>query len=221
MLKTGVRFSVPVRNLLLFGSFILLPAWARAADMSFAGDSSCTDPPIFSDVFSLPPINATGGLCRAFGNHTGHNINSLTFTTTFPTRNLDFFCSGDSFFTNCDFNVDGRIYHSGDTPPTGGSTLTVEFFGLNADHLGIPVDTATDPSSPAYYNFYLNLNSRVCNVTSVGCGQPTGTSGSGDWIPGSTITGVANAPEPAVLPLLLLGFGAMVARAKTLGNRNR
>src|SRR5580704_11949717 len=126
MLKTGVRFGVAVRSLLLLGSLILLPAWARADDFGFAGDSSCTDPPITSDIFTLPAINASGGLCRAFGNHTGHTINSLTFTTAYPTRNPDFYCATgglDPFFLNCDFNVDGTIYHSGDTPPSAGSTL--------------------------------------------------------------------------------------------------
>jgi hypothetical protein len=218
MLKTGVGFSVPVRGLLLLGSLILLPAWAQASDASFAGDSSCTDPPIFSDIFSLPPVNATGGLCRAFGNHTGHNLNSLSFTTSYPVRNPDFFCAGDSFFTNCDFNVDGMIFHSGDTPPTVGTTLTLEFFGFNADHRGIPVDTVTDPLDPRYYNFYINLNSRVCNATTGVCSQPTGASGSGDWIPGSTIGAVANAPEPGTWMLLLGGLCLLLARARLARN---
>jgi hypothetical protein len=221
MLKIGVGFRVPAHSLLLLGSLILLPGLARADDFSFSGDSSCSDPPIFSDIFTLPPVNATGGLCRAFGNHTGSSFNSLTFTTAFPTVNPDFFCSGDQFFTNCDFKVDGTIYRSVDAPPTSGTTLTVEFFGLNADHRGIPVDRVTDPTDPAYFNFYINLNSRICDANG-NCGpQPTGTSGSGDWIPGSTIGGVANAPEPGMLPLLLVGFGALLARAKMLEHKNR
>src|ERR1700676_5127274 len=146
MLKTGVGFRVPVRSLLLLGSLILLPAWARADDMSFAGDGSCSDPPIFSDAFVLPPINSSGGLCRAFGNHTGHNITTLKLTTSYPSVNPDFFCSPGPFLS-CDFNVDGTVYHTGDTPPRVGNTITIEFFG-NADHL-IPNDTVTDPNDPA------------------------------------------------------------------------
>jgi hypothetical protein len=232
MFKTGVRSNVPIRSLLLLAAVILAPALARADDFSWAGDSSCSDPPIFSDIFSLPATNSSGGLCRAFGNHTGHTINSLTFTTTYQSSNPDFFCSAAPYFTNCDFNVDGTIYHNGDAPPSGGSTITIDFFGTNTDNRrGIPVDTTTgctDTSTdPACYNFYINLNSylnsdgRPCNPLTVGgCTQPTGTGGSGNWGHGVVIGGVANVPEPRTGAFVLTALGVLLARIRT-GKRGR
>src|SRR2546423_9794094 len=113
MLQDGVRFRVPVRSLLLLGSMILLPAWARADDFSFSGDSTCTDPPIFSDIFTLPATNGSGGLCRAFGNHTGAPITSLKFTTPYAgTDHVDrMFCDPGRFLT-CDYRVDGNLVTS-------------------------------------------------------------------------------------------------------------
>lgn len=236
MLKTGLGSNVPVRSLLLFAVAILAPALARADDMSFAGDSSCSDPPIFSDIFTLPPINASGGLCRAFGNHTSSPFTSLKFTTQYPTTNPDFFCSPGPFLS-CDFNVDGTIYHTGDTPPTfptGGHTVTIEFVG-NSDHF-IPVDTATgctDTSTdPACYNFYINLNSyvdangRPCNPLTPGggCTQPTGTGGSGNWVAGSQFVMAANnatVPEPRSGVFLLTALGALMARMRIAKHRRR
>jgi hypothetical protein len=207
---------------------ILLPAWARADDISWAGGSDCSDPPIFSDAFVLPPINASGGLCRAFGNHTGHNITTVKFETTYPSVNPDFFCSPGPFLS-CDFNVDGMIFHTGDTPPTAGHTVTIEFFG-NADHF-IPNDPVTDPNDPRYFNFFINLNSyidpngRPCNpntLTAVGgCTQPTGTGGSGNWVAGSTFDMFANnaVPEPGSGALLVIALGALVARLRIVKYR--
>jgi hypothetical protein len=227
MLKTGLGSNVPLRSLLLFAVAILAPAMARADDFTWAGDSGCSDPPIFSDIFTLPATNSHGGLCRAFGNHTGHSLNSLTFTAAYPSVNPDFFCSAAPYFTDCDFNVDGTIYHNGDTPPsfptTGGHTITVEFFGLNSDRHGIPVDTVTgctDTSTdPACYNFYINLNSyldlngRPCTPFTRGCTQPTGTTGSGDWA-GTTFAGAANVPEPRSGALILTVLGVFLARIR-------
>lgn len=234
MFKPGVKFCVPVRSLFLLGSLILAPAWARADDMSWSGDNSCSDPLIFNDAFVLPPINASGGLCRAFGNHTGSNFTSLKFTTAYPGTNPDFFCSAAPYFLSCDFNVDGTIYHTGDTPPTGGSMVTVEFFGTNSDHLGIPVDTTTgctdSSTNPACYNFYINLNSyidanaRPCNpfTSGGGCTQPTGTGGSGNWVAGSTFDSFANnaVPEPGSGALLVTALGALLARIR-IARRHR
>ena len=228
MLKNGVSLRVPVRGLLLIGSLLLLPAWARADDFSFSGDSSCSDPAIFSDIFTLPPINSSGGLCRAFGNHTTSPFTSLKFTAQYPSTNPDFFCSPGPFLS-CDFVVDGMTYQSGDTPPAfrTGDMVTIEFVG-NSDHF-IPVDTVTgctDTSTdPACYNFYINLNSyvdsngRPCNPLTAagGCTQPTGTGGSGDWVAGSTFSAVANnaVPEPSSAVFLLTALGALLARIRT------
>jgi len=232
MLKTGVKFRVPVRSLLLLGSLILLPAWARADDFSWQGDSSCSDPIVSNDAFVLPQTNATGGLCRAFGNHTGGNITSVKFTTPYQSTNPDFFCSAAPYFLGCDFNVDGTIYHTGDTPPTGGSMVTVEFFGTNSDHLGIPVDTTTgctdSSTNPACYNFFINLNSYIgpnggpCNpFTTGGCTQPTGTGGNGNWGAGSTVDAFANGavPEPGSGALLVAAFGTLLARIRIARRR--
>jgi hypothetical protein len=224
MLKTGVRSNVPIRSLLLFATVILAPALARADDFSWGGDSGCTDPPIFSDIFTLPPINASGGLCRAFGNHSGHNFTSLKFTTQYPSTNPDFFCSPGPFMS-CDFNVDGTIYHTGDTPPsfptTDGHTITVEFMG-NSDHF-IPVDTVTDPNDPAYFNFFINLNSRVCDPATGRCTPPPNTtSGSGDWVAGSQFVMAANnatVPEPRSGVFLLTALGALLARIRIAKHR--
>ena len=213
MLKTGVGFSVSVRSLLLLGSLILLPAWARADNMSFDGGSGCSDPPITSQQFFLPPANATGGMCRAFGNHSGTTFTSLKFTTAFPNANPNdaLVCSPAPFFLNCDFNVDGRPVPSG-SHITSGQTITVEFFGTNADHLGIPdAGSATD-------NFFINLNNPVCPPTGGPCTQPFSDTAAGDWlVNGSpvTFTGAANGvPEPGTWMLLLGGVGALLARPR-------
>ena len=221
-----LKLCVNSRNLLLLGSLILLPAMARADDFGWAGDSSCSDPPIFNDAFVLPAINATGGLCRAFGNHTGHSITSVKFEAAYPSVNPDFFCSPGPFLS-CDFNVDGTIFHSGDTPPPSGNTVTIEFFG-NADHF-IPNDPVTDPNDPRYFNFFINLNSyvdsngRPCNPLSAvgGCTQPTGTGGSGNWVAGSTVGMFANnaVPEPGSAALLVTALGALLARIRIAKSR--
>jgi hypothetical protein len=238
MLKIGLGSRVPVRSLLLFAVAILAPALARADDFGWAGDSSCSDPPIFSDIFSLPATNASGGLCRAFGNHTGHNLTSLSFTAPYQTTNPDFFCatgtSTVAYFQNCDFNVDGTIYHTGDTPPSfrspDGHTITVEFFGTNSDHQGIPVDTTTgctDTSTdPACFNFYINLNSRICSPLSSTCvlvqptGGPNGNGTAGDWGANVVIGGVANAPEPRTGVFVLTALGVLLARMRAVRNRH-
>ena len=219
MLKSGVRFRVPVRSLLLLGSLILLPAWARADDFGWSGDSSCSDPAITSDIFTLPQTNASGGLCRAFGNHSNTNFYSLMFSTSYAlTDQRDAFVCDPGPFTNCDYRLDGVIVT---TPPrTGGTTLTVEFFGTNADHPGIPINRVADPAAPGYFNFYINLN----DVDPTTGRQYTGESAPGGWgANNDTITLVANAPEPQTLPLLLLaGVGLVLARARmgrTSGSR--
>jgi hypothetical protein len=235
MLKTGVKFGVPVRGLLLLGSLVLLPAWARAADMSFDGGSGCSDPPIFSQQFFLPPANATGGLCRAFGNHSGTNFDSLKFTTAFPNANPrdTFLCSADPFFLSCDFIVDGTIFHSGDLiSPGPTNTITVEFFGLDrpgpgATHNGIPVVPACPPTiecGPGD-NFFINLNNPVCDANGGNCRQPFSDTAAGDWlVNGSPLvfSGAANGvPEPGTWMLLLGGIGALLARARLARNGPR
>lgn len=207
MLKNGFRLRVPVHGLLMLGSLVLLPALARADDFSWGGDSSCTDPPIFSDIFTLPATNATGGLCRAFGNHTGAPLTSLIFTTPYAgTDHVDSMFCDPGPFLSCDYRVDGTLVSS--VPPPTGTTLTVEFFG-NVDH-SIAVDTVTDPADPLYYNFFINLNNLDAN------GRPVfGTGSPGGWGANNVLTGAANGatvPEPQSGALLLTVLCAMVAR---------
>src|SRR5437660_731417 len=114
MLKRGVRLRVPVRSLLLLGSLLLLPAWARADDFSFADAGTCTDPPFSFTFSSNSPTTGTnptpgGGLCLAFGNHSGTTFTSLTFTAALPdvdlndtTGSVPHLCWGGPFFgPNC------------------------------------------------------------------------------------------------------------------------
>src|SRR6266852_3170781 len=92
--------SIPVvRSILLFAILILLPAWAQAEDFSFEGGSGCSDPPIFSQVFTFT-ANSNGGFCTGFGNHSGVNFDSLRFVTTIPNANptAPFICSPQPFF---------------------------------------------------------------------------------------------------------------------------
>jgi hypothetical protein len=186
MLKFAVGPSAPVRGLLLsFGILLLLPAWAQASDFSFDGGSGCGDPPIFSTIFTLPAANSTGGMCKGFGNHnsSGVNFNSLDFTAPFPIPTSDpFLCSPGPFFLNCDFNVDGVIFHSGDHI-TSGSMITVEFFGLDGPlgtHHGIPYDPNINPTTGLPEdNFFINLNNPgVCTLSP--CPQPFSDTAAGD-----------------------------------------
>jgi hypothetical protein len=211
MVKARVRSTVLVRSVLLVGSLVLLPAWARADDFSFSGDSGgCSDPPITSEVFSFS-VNTHGGLCLGFGNHSHTTFSSLNFTTAFPTGSSaltdPLLCDGGVFFDNCGFSVDGGPLLPSGHSPGRGSMITVEFFGGP----GIPdAGSATD-------NFFINMNNPgVCSLSP--CGPPADSNGTGDWVHGVTVTGFANVPEPATLPLLLVAFGALLGRASTLRN---
>ncbi len=190
----------------------MLPTLVRAEDMSFGDSGACSDPSITSDVFTLPPTNSTGGLCLAFGNHSGGGFSSISLTTTIPDANTDpMLCSGGPFFTTCDFVVD-----------TADDTITVEFFGLDSDHQGIP---AVPPNignldlSPD--NFTINLNNPICPPTGGECTQTADANGTGDWLTGGepvVFTGFANGvPEPAAWMLLLGGIGALLARGRIIG----
>src|SRR5215510_12964567 len=108
MLQLGARQAACVRNVLfLFAVLIVAPKWAQGSDMSFDGGSGCGDPPIFSEVFNLPAVNASGGMCKAFGNGTGVNITSFKFTAPLPNASPTdpFLCSPAPFFLSCDFLV--------------------------------------------------------------------------------------------------------------------
>jgi hypothetical protein len=228
MHQFDVRSVLSVRGMLFFVALVALPAGARASDMSFDGGSGCSDPPITSDIFTLPATSSAiagspgtgGGLCRAFGNHTTMNFNSLKFTAAFPTTiNDPFLCSPGPFFLNCDFVIDGTtVLQSGEFARSVGKIVTVEFFGLDTGpggtHLGIPIDRNTDSASPAYYNFFINLNNPVLNPATGGFSQPHTAAGSGDWQPDDTFQGAANdaTPEPGTLALLMSAAGALLAR---------
>jgi hypothetical protein len=230
MLKIGVGFSVPVHRLLLLGSLVLLPALARADDFSFADAGTCTDP-LFTGTFtSNSPVAATtttpakpgGGLCLAFGNHSGSTFTSLIFTAALPDfdrTNPDSSafdtCFGGPFFATCDYVLDRRL-----------GTITVEFFS-GADANGVLHNGIPNVTDPAVDNFEINLNNPVRTCDAAGfctTSQPFSNSAAGDWLvggQGETITGVSNVPEPSMVPLLLVGFGALLTRARMLGNRNR
>lgn len=222
------RAQVVCPRTFLFAILIALPVCGRAADMSLDGGSGCTDPPITMLAFTMDPVTGTGvtgtgGMCKHFGNHTGSSFTTLSFTTAFPTHNLGvdpFLCSGGTVFEFCDFIVDGspRHHSSGDFISSGGSTITVEFFGINSDHPGIPDLGPTAPLTAD--NFYLNLNNPVCSPAGI-CSQPNVDPGAGDWIDpsspsgsptGSKIVFAANVPEPASWMLLLSAAGALLAR---------
>jgi hypothetical protein len=204
MLQPRITSTMSLRSLPLLAILVLAPALARADDMGFSGGSGCDDPPIFSDIFELPPTNATGGMCRAFGNFTGGPITSLKFTTTIPDPNADpMTCSPAPFFATCDFVVD-----------TLDDTITVEFFG-NIDHPGIPV---IPPGGRVVDNFFINLNKPVCDPLTGLCTQPADANGTGDWLLGGQpeifIAEANGAPEPAAWMLLLGGISALLARAR-------
>jgi len=193
---------------------LLLPAWARADDFSLAGDSSCSDPPIFTEIFTLPAANSSGGMCLAFGNHSGAPFTSLKFTTQIPDPNThDMLCSGGQFFANCDYIVD-----------TLNDTITVEFFGLDDRHPGIGVAPGCTIDCLPTNNFFINLNNPTnCDPSGNNCTQPNLNTAAGDWrngTVGSTFTGTANAvPEPSSWVFLLTALGALVARTRIARNR--
>jgi hypothetical protein len=211
MLKSRVSSIGSLRNLALLAILILSPALARADDLGWGGDSGCTDPPIFSDIFTLPATNATGGMCQAFGNYTGAPITSVKFTTTIPDANADpMICSAAPYFESCDFVVD-----------TLDDTITVEFFGTNSDHPGIPVAPA---GGTLVDNFFINLNNPVCNPATGLCTQPDTSTGVGDWLAGglpevftAAVNG-ATAPEPATWLFLLGGLSLLMARTRFQSN---
>ena len=192
-----------LRSIVLFAILILLPTWAQADDFSFDGGSGCSDPPIFGLQFTFN-VNSNGGFCSGFGNHSGMNFDSLRFTTPIGTTSP--FCSPEPFFLECTFSLD-----------TVNNILTIDFFGLDRTHQGIPVapdcPVGTDCLPPD--NFFINLNNRVCPPTGGPCTQPFEANGTGDWVPGSTVSGAANGvPEPGTWALLLGGAGALLARIR-------
>ena len=91
--------------------------------------------------------------------------------------------------------------------------ITVEFFGTNADHLGIlDAGAATD-------NFFINLN----NPDPTTGQQPHSNTAAGDWLlnGGADVFAAAanGVPEPGTWALLLTGFGALLARGRILKKR--
>jgi hypothetical protein len=217
MFKTGLSLAAPLRSLLLLGSLILLPALARADDFSWEGGSGCSDPPIFSEIFTLPATNASGGMCKGFGNHSGVPFTSLKFTTRIPDANSDLMlCSGGSFFTTCDFVLD-----------TINDTITVEFFGLDRTHQGIPVAPGCSLTIDCVLpdNFFINLNNpTVCPPNGGPCTQPLSDTAGGDWLKGGvseTFAMVANnaVPEPRSGVFLLTALGALWAGMRTARHR--
>jgi hypothetical protein len=213
MLQPLVSGTVSLRSLPLLAILVLAPALAQADDFSFDGGGGCDDPPpITSDIFTLPPTNATGGMCLAFGNHSGSTFTSLKFTTPIPDADLanpsnPQLCSGGPFFTTCDFVEDLLD-----------DTITVEFFGLDTDHQGIPVVPIATGIEISPDNFEINLNNPGCDPLTGLCAQPGDANGTGDWVSGGqpeVFTAAANGvPEAATLMLLLGGIGALVARAQ-------
>jgi hypothetical protein len=221
MFKLDVGFNVPTRTLLLLGSLILLPAWARADDFGFAGDSSCTDPPITTEIFYFS-TNVHGGACQGFTNHTTMHFDSLTLTAAFPDRNPTspapdtFFCSPGPFLS-CDFVVDGMEHDSG-TTITSGHTISIVLSG-DADH-GIAVDRGCSLIASCADTFWFNLN----NPDSAGL-QPKDGNGAGDWLAGGLpeqFTVAANGavvPEPSYGVILLAMLGTLLARFRMAKKR--
>src|SRR5262249_49623681 len=117
MFQSRVSSTVAFRSLLLFAICILLPAWAQASDFGLEGGSGCSDPPIFSQIFTFT-VNSHGGFCTGFGNHSGVNFDSLRFVTTLPSGSPMFHCFSEPFFANCGFTFD-----------TAHNTVTIDFFG--------------------------------------------------------------------------------------------
>jgi hypothetical protein len=215
MFKFRVSSTAFIRSLLWFAALILLPTWARAADISFEGGSGCDDPPIFGQFFTLT-ANSHGGFCTGFGNHSGMGFDSLTFVTTIPNVSPTFNCSPEPFFAFCEFIED-----------TAANTLTILFFGLDRTHQGIPVapdcpvGTNCLPGVPPPDNFFINLNNFVCPPTGGPCAPPNDTNGTGDWLTNgvpSSFSAAANVPEPETWALLLVGAGALLARVRLARN---
>lgn len=210
MSSFGASAHGVLRGLLFLAILLFLPAWAKADDFGWSGDDSCSDPAIFSDIFTLPATNSHGGMCLAFGNHTGAPITSLKFTTTIPDANTDpMLCSAAPYFENCDYVLD-----------TADNTLTIEFFGTDIDFPGIPVAPdcsllSTNCLVPPN-NFFINLNNPTCDLNGNNCTQPADINGTGDWLSGGgqpeVFSAVANGvPEPRSLALLLIGVGGLAA----------
>src|SRR5262249_56390561 len=126
-----------------------------------------------------------GGFCTGFGNHSGMNFDSLSFTTTIPNVSPTFNCSPEPFFLTCEFIEDRAA-----------NTLTILFFGLDGPrgtHHGIPVAPPCPidffcPQPPD--NFFINLNNIVCDPSGV-CAPPSDTNGTGDWLPNGVPNSIA------------------------------
>jgi len=123
-----------------------------------------------------------------------------------------FHCFSEPFFTNCDFHF-------------GTDTVTIDLFGLDGTHHGIPVPPPVGcppiapgcAPNPTPDNFFINLNDAgPCDAD--GC-HPGGARGIGGWVPFSTVTVIANTPEPVTTWVLVLGGAAMLlARARMARN---
>jgi hypothetical protein len=219
MLKFGECSKVLLQGSLLLGIVMLAPALGRADDFSWGGDSGCSDPPITTDVFTnLFSANSSGGLCLAFGNHSGGTFHSLEFTTTYPDANTSdaLVCTPGPWFATCDFKVDGSSVPNNTVVTGSHSTLTVEFFD-GGDHHGIPdAGSSTD-------NFFINLNNPGIACTRSPCPPPNDPSGTGDWTTGgvaNSFSGSANGvPEPRSGALLLAALGVLAASIRMARKR--
>ncbi len=172
-------------------------ALADPIDPRMVVGGSATSEPILGLTFQFK-VNQSGGGFFDFANVSGINWTNLSLTTKTPLDGNSPITDLKAYNISSDLFVNNTIIFSSDF-----SNITILFFGTDPNHPGIPFDpkykeflnNSCEWQPPFGSHFYINLNN-VC-------------SDRGGWVPGATVYGAANVPEPGTLTLLLSGILAI------------
>jgi hypothetical protein len=209
-----MKFLRPVLLIVGLMALAIPMALANPIDPRIVVGGRAASEPIFGLTFHFN-VNGNGGGFFDFANASGIDWINLSLTTRTPLDgNNDPITNPEDYNISSDLFASNRILFS-----NGFSNITILFFGIDANHPGIPLDPAfeeeedfvfaneVEDNPPFGSHFYISLND----------GDDFDPNGRGGWVPGATVYGAANVPEPGTLTLLLSGIlaiGISVARRR-------